>query len=143
MNNDHPQQQPGKDDRTKPQGLVRRVARAVIEKGFVAYYVGTDPATPRWAKAVLVAAVSSFFSVDLLADVLFLPVGVELSLGSIVLAVGAFLFSIRPRHFQRAREKLARLFHDDTIMEVEIVGPPPVPPEAKLPPLLPKPPKDS
>jgi hypothetical protein len=139
MNNDHPQQQSGKDARKKPNGLVRRVARAVIEKGLVAYYVGTDPATPRWAKAVLVAAVGSFFSVDLLADVLFLPVGIELSLGSIVMAVGAFLFSLRKHHFQRARDKVAQFFHDESIIEVEIVTPPPVPPEAKVPPLLPKP----
>jgi hypothetical protein len=117
----------------KPPGLIRRVVAALVEKFLVLYYVGADPATPGWAKAILVTGVASFFSVDVLLDVFALPIGAEASLGSVLLAAGAFVFSIRRRHLDRARATRRRWFREDQIIDVTTVPPPPPP----APPLLP------
>jgi hypothetical protein len=134
MNDAFPPNVSAKPPRHKSPGLIRRVVAALVEKFLVLYYVGADPATPGWAKAILVTGVASFFSVDVLLDVFALPIGAEASLGSVLLAAGAFVFSIRRRHLDRARATRRRWFREDQIIDVTTVPPPPPSPPPLLPP---------
>ena len=99
-------------------GCLKHIGRRVIQAALVFYYVGTDRATPKWAKGVLLVAVASFFSIDALLDLFLPPLGIEASLGSVILAAGTFLISIRKRHLLQARDKTARWFPDDDVIEL-------------------------
>jgi uncharacterized membrane protein YkvA (DUF1232 family) len=100
-------------------GCFRAVWRAVVQTIFVLYYVGIDRATPKWAKGVLLVAAASFFSIDALLDLFLPPLGIEASFGSVVVAAGVCLISIRKRHLIQARDKAARWFPDDDVIELD------------------------
>jgi uncharacterized membrane protein YkvA (DUF1232 family) len=115
MNNEHAPRNVRKPLWKRLAGCLQAVGRRIVQAALVFYYVGTDAATPKWAKGVLLVAVASFFSIDALLDLFLPPLGLEASLGSVILAAGAFLISIRKRHLVQARAKTARWFDDDVI----------------------------
>jgi uncharacterized membrane protein YkvA (DUF1232 family) len=105
---------------------VKALARWVVEKILVLYYVGTDPKVPLWAKRALLGALIYIFSLGIALD--FLPVIGEVDdVVAFVVATVAVLFAIKPHHKLQAQEKARHWFG----------GPPPTP---AVPPVLPPPP---
>lgn len=105
---------------------VKALARWVVEKILVLYYVGTDPKVPLWAKRALLGALIYIFSLGIALD--FLPVIGEVDdVIAFVVATVAVLFSIKPHHQLQAQAKARHWFG----------GPPPT---AAVPPVLPPPP---
>jgi len=83
-----------------------RAGRAVIEKALILYFCMRDPATPYWAKAVIVGALSYFvLPLDAVPD--FIPgVGFADDLAVLASALTTILAHVRAEHRDRARELL-------------------------------------
>jgi len=109
-----------------PVRAVKALARWVVEKFLILYYVGTDPKVPLWAKRALLGALIYVFSLGLVLDFL-PPVGEVDDVIAFLVATVAVLFSIKPHHKLQAQEKARHWFG----------GTPPTP---AVPPVLPPPP---
>jgi uncharacterized membrane protein YkvA (DUF1232 family) len=85
----------------------------VTESALKLYYALLDSDTPRWAKAVIGAALVYFVvPVDLIPD--FIPGGYADDLGAMISAAAAVLKSIKPEHAQKARLKAGEWFAPET-----------------------------
>jgi uncharacterized membrane protein YkvA (DUF1232 family) len=89
---------------------IRRVAlkagRAVIEHALILYFCMRDPATPRWARGVIVGALAYFvLPLDAVPD-LIPAVGFADDLGVLATALATVLAHVKPAHRERARELL-------------------------------------
>jgi uncharacterized membrane protein YkvA (DUF1232 family) len=87
---------------------VRRTLGRVpfIEQAVAAYYAAMDPATPKRAKAVLIAALAYFVvPADLIPDVL-AGLGFSDDATVLMMAVTALAPHIKNEHVERAREAL-------------------------------------
>jgi uncharacterized membrane protein YkvA (DUF1232 family) len=84
--------------------------RDLVDLALQLYYALQSPATPVWAKAVIVAALGYFISpIDVVPD--FLPVvGYADDLGVLVAAVGTVATYITPEIKAEAAETLGRWF---------------------------------
>jgi uncharacterized membrane protein YkvA (DUF1232 family) len=92
-----------------PEAL-QSAGREVIEKSLILYYVGIDPKTPTWAKAIIGTALGYFiFPIDAIPD--FTPVaGYADDLGAIVAAVASIGACITRKHIALAKKKMKELF---------------------------------
>jgi len=84
---------------------VRRTLGRVpfVDQAIAAYYAAIDPATPRRARLVLMAALAYFvMPADLVPDLLAV-VGFSDDAAVLMLAVQALAPHIKPRHVQQAR----------------------------------------
>ena len=87
-----------------------RAGKEIVEKALTLYYCFQDSDTPKWAKAVILAALGYFISpLDAIPDPV--PVvGFADDLGVIVLAFSRILVHIKDSHRKMAREKLKEWF---------------------------------
>lgn len=81
-----------------------RAGRRVIEQALVLYLCLRDPATPRWAKGVIIGALAYFvLPLDAVPD--FLPgIGYTDDLGVLLTALATTVVHVKPAHRERARE---------------------------------------
>jgi len=105
---------------------VKALARWVVEKLLILYYVGTDPKVSLWAKRALLGALVYIFSLGLVLDFI-PPIGEVDDVIAFVIAAFAVLRSIQPYHKLQAQAKARHWFG----------GTPPTP---AVPPVLPPPP---
>jgi uncharacterized membrane protein YkvA (DUF1232 family) len=78
-----------------------------IEQAIAAYYAAIDPSTPRYAKAILMAALAYFIMpVDMIPDIV-AAVGFTDDAAVLIMAVRTLAQHIKPEHVQRARAFLA------------------------------------
>lgn len=83
---------------------------AVLEPALKMYYAGMDPATPAWARAVIIGALGYFISpLDAIPD-LTPVVGFSDDLGVLAMAMATVAAHITAEHGARAREKLQQWF---------------------------------
>lgn len=94
----------------KTQEAVQQAGREVIEKALVLYYVGNDPKTPTWAKAVIGGALGYFiFPLDAIPD-LTPVVGYSDDIGVLFAASASLGLSITKKHIAQAKKKTKELF---------------------------------
>lgn len=78
----------------------------VLEPALKMYYAGTDPATPAWARTVIIGALGYFISpLDAIPD-LTPVVGFSDDLGVLAMAMATVAAHITAEHSAKAREKL-------------------------------------
>jgi uncharacterized membrane protein YkvA (DUF1232 family) len=78
-----------------------------IDRAIAAYYAAVDPATPRYAKAVLMAALAYFvMPADMIPDVI-AALGFTDDAAVLLMAVQTLAPHIKSRHVERARAFLA------------------------------------
>ena len=90
--------------------FAKAAGREVVELALELYYALQSPATPAWAKAVILGALGYFISpVDLIPD--FIPVvGYTDDLGVLAAAVGTVATYITPEHKAAAAAKVQEWF---------------------------------
>ncbi len=87
--------------------------REVIERALQLYYALQDPATPVWAKTVIIGALGYFISiVDAIPDLTPL-VGYTDDLGVLAAAVATLAANITEDHKNRARDKMHEWFRTE------------------------------
>ncbi len=101
------------DERTVRRGLwdkLRGAAQRVpfVEDALAAFYCATDPKTPASAKAVLMGALAYFVMPADMAPDWLLAVGFVDDAAALAAAVQAVRGNLRPEHYDRARDTLAR-----------------------------------
>ena len=85
----------------------------VIELSLQLYFAAADPATPRWARLAIIAALGYFVSpIDAVPD-LIPGIGYVDDLGVLTAAVATVATSITPEHRTKAREKMKAFFGRD------------------------------
>ena len=78
-----------------------------VDQAVAAYYAAIDPATPRYAKGMLMAALAYFIlPADMIPDML-AGVGFTDDATVLLMAVKTLSANIKPEHVQRARAFLA------------------------------------
>ncbi len=92
--------------------LAKKIAKDLLSKALVLYYVLSDPDTPAKAKAVVLAALAYFINpLDLIPD--YLPViGFQDDLAVLAGAIFTIAASIKLIHRIQADEKMEELFGD-------------------------------
>ena len=90
--------------------FAKKAGKEVIEKVVILYYVWDDPATPTWAKGVIVGALIYFVSpLDAIPDVI--PVvGYSDDLAVLVAAIAKVGMCIKSEHKSKAQAKLSEWF---------------------------------
>jgi len=88
----------------------KAAGKEVIEKALILYYVGNDPNTPLWAKAVITAALGYFIlPLDAIPDVI--PgAGYTDDIGALLVALAAVGVSVTDEHIAQAKAKLKQWF---------------------------------
>lgn len=90
--------------------FARAAGREVVEKALWLYYTLQHPATPAWAKRVIVGALAYFIlPIDAVPD--FIPgIGYSDDLSVLLLAIGAVAMYISPAVKEQARQKAQEWF---------------------------------
>lgn len=95
---------------TKLRRFAVTAGREVIEKVLTLYYTSRDPATPGWAKTVILSALGYFIlPLDLIPD--FVPgAGYGDDLGAVALAIAVLGAHVKKEHWDKARARMAEWF---------------------------------
>jgi uncharacterized membrane protein YkvA (DUF1232 family) len=94
----------------KIKDFAKKAGKELIEKALILFYALQDPATPMWAKTVIVGALGYFISpVDAIPDVI--PVvGFTDDLAVLAGAMVTVATCITPEHQAKAQSKIAEWF---------------------------------
>ena len=103
--------------------FVRFAARLPFaEDVAAAWYMAMDPKTPIKARGTLLAALAYFIMpIDVVPDLLAF-VGLTDDIAVLTIAISTVRGHMRPEHYDRAREKLARLRADDVDLGPDTTG---------------------